>query len=69
MAMSDTRRIQLLWLGLATCILIVLNDVRYVLTAPNYVVVLALLLYLGITSVFGYELRKMYRRRRDVPKT
>ena len=58
-----TIRIRLLWIGLATCLLIVLNDLRYVVLAPNYVVILALLIYGGITFVFVRELRKVYRSR------
>jgi hypothetical protein len=56
-------RIRLLWIGLTTCILIVLNDLRYVVLAPNYFVILALLIYGGITVVFVRELRKVYRNR------
>jgi len=61
-----TQRIRLLWVGLATCILIVLNDVRYVLPAPNYVVMLALLIYGGIALIFALELRKIYGRRKKL---
>ena len=58
-----TIRIRMLWVGLATCVLIVLNDLRYVVLAPNYVVILALLIYGGITLIFIRELRSLYRGR------
>jgi hypothetical protein len=58
------RRIRLLWAGLVTCLVIVLNDIRYVVLEPNYTVMLALVLYGCITSVFVFELRKTYARRK-----
>jgi len=56
------RRIRLLWAGFVTCLVILLNDVRYVVLEPSYTVMLALVLYGCITSVFVYELRKTYAR-------
>jgi hypothetical protein len=58
-------RIRLLWVGLGTYLLIVLNDIRYVRRAPVYVVVLAALINGGIISALIYELRKTYKRLRS----
>jgi uncharacterized integral membrane protein len=61
----DTVRIRLLWVGLITFCLILLNDVRYVKSSPLYVVVLGFLINGGLILVFVFELRKLYRRLRE----
>jgi hypothetical protein len=58
----DTVRIRLLWVGLITLCLILLNDIRYVKSSPLYVVVLGFLINGGLIFVFVLELRKLYRR-------
>ena len=61
----DTVRIRLLWIGLVTCCLILLNDVRYVKSSPLYVIVLGCLINGGLILAFVFELRKIYKRLRD----
>lgn len=62
---SDSVRIRLLWIGLVTCSLILLNDVRYVRSSPVYVVILGCLINAGLIFVFVVELKKIYKRRRN----
>ena len=63
--LSDTRRVPLLWIGLGTYVLIVLNDFRYIRNAPYYLIVVGFLLNLAILYAFIYELRKTYKRLRN----
>jgi hypothetical protein len=58
-------RIRLLWIGLATYLIIVLNDIRYVRSDPGYVVVLAALINGGIIFALIYGLRKSYKKLRE----
>lgn len=60
--MNIRLRIRLLWVGHGTYLLIVLNDIRYVRTAPVYVLVLAALFNGGIICALIYELRKSYKK-------
>ena len=60
--MNVRARIRLLWIGLGTYLLILLNDIRYLLDAPLYAVVLGILLNVGIVFVIVYELRKSYKK-------
>jgi hypothetical protein len=62
---SDSVRSRLLWIGLITCFLILLNDVRYVRSSPVYVIILGCLINAGLIFVFVIELRKIYKRRRN----
>jgi uncharacterized integral membrane protein len=60
--MNVRLRTRLLWVGLGTYLLIVLNDIRYVRSSPLYVVIMASLINGAIIFAFIYELRKIYTR-------
>ena len=60
--MNVRLRIRLLWVGLGTYLLIILNDIRYVRSSPLYVVVLGSLINGAIIFAFIYELKKIYTR-------
>jgi hypothetical protein len=60
--MNVRTRVRLLWVGLGTYLLILLNDIRYLRNAPLYIVVLGILLNVGIVFVLVSELRKSYKK-------
>ena len=62
---KDFVRIRLLWVGLVTLCMILLNDFRYVKDSPIYVIVLGCLINGGLIVVFVLEIRKINKRLRD----
>jgi uncharacterized integral membrane protein len=61
----DVVRIRLLWVGLVTSCLILLNDFRYVMSSPLYVIFLGFTINGILIVAFVLELRKTYKRLRD----
>jgi hypothetical protein len=61
---NDTVRIRLLWIGLVTVSLILINDIRYVKSSPIYVVALGCLVNGCIIFIMIIELRKIYKKLR-----
>jgi uncharacterized integral membrane protein len=61
----DVVRIRLLWVGLLTLCLILLNDFRYVVSSPLYVIFLGCTINGILIIAFVLEMRKTYKRLRN----
>ena len=59
------RRIRLLWIGMATYSLILLNSVRYLHSFAYQILLIGALINGGILLTFILELRKAYRKLHD----
>jgi uncharacterized integral membrane protein len=62
---AESRRLRLLWVGLITYFLIMLNALRYVSTTPYQFVIVGALVNASILAAFIFEMRKIYRRLRE----